>query len=142
VQDLAAAGYLARGEERTSGYSLTDRGRLLLRGKETFLAPRRPERAAKALGPETAEPPGLDGPAAERLFQVLKVLRKRLAQERNVPPYVVFSDKTLRAMAISRPTTPAVFLRCPGVGERKLDAYGEEFIGAVREFLAQAPAED
>ena len=59
----------------------------------------------------------------------------RLAKARDVPPYVVFSDKTLRAIASSQPTTAAAFLRCPGVGERKLEAYGGEFLRAVREFV-------
>jgi ATP-dependent DNA helicase RecQ len=72
---------------------------------------------------------------AEGLFQCLKQLRKRLARAREVPPYMVFSDKSLRAMAAACPTTSAAFLACPGVGERKLEAYGEEFIRAVREFL-------
>ena len=152
AQDLAAAGYLARGEERTSGFRLTARGRLLLAGKESFQAPRRPERPERAAGkrkaaltlPET--PAGAAGELgfagagpqmdAEGLFQCLKRLRMRLAKAREVPPYVVFSDKTLRAIASSQPTTPAAFLRCPGVGERKLEAYGEEFLRAVREYAA------
>jgi ATP-dependent DNA helicase RecQ len=49
---------------------------------------------------------------------------------------VVFSDKTLRAIAEAQPTTRAALLSCPGVGERKLEAYGEEFLRAVREYLA------
>ena len=51
-----------------------------------------------------------------------------------MPPYVVFSDKTLRAIARHRPADPAAFLRCPGVGDRKLEAYGEEFLKTIREF--------
>jgi ATP-dependent DNA helicase RecQ len=154
AQDLAAAGYLARGEERAAGYSLTARGRLLLAGKESFQAPHRPERPeraatgkSKAAGelagaPAPAPRPGF-APAfggslaeAEGLFQCLKRLRRRLAQARDLPPYVVFSDKTLRAIAEAQPTTRAALLSCPGVGERKLEAYGEEFLRAVREYLA------
>jgi ATP-dependent DNA helicase RecQ len=141
AQDLAAAGYLARGEERTSGYRLTERGRLLLAGKQSFQAARRPERTETGVksGAEPGAPgvvPALPAADAEGLFQFLKRLRKRLAQARDVPPYVVFSDKTLRAIAASRPTTRAAFLRCPGVGERKLEAYGEVFLRAVREYAA------
>jgi ATP-dependent DNA helicase RecQ len=146
VQDLAAAGYLARGEERTAGFRLTPRGRLLLAGKESFQAARRPERAPAGKRKATVTPPegaagelGLAtaGPAdAEGLFQCLKRLRKRLAAARDLPPYVVFSDKTLRAIAAAQPATPAAFLACPGVGERKLEAYGEEFLRAVRGYLA------
>ena len=144
AQDLATAGYLERGEERTSGYSLTERGRRLLAGRETFLAASRPERPGRAkattpsavpeLGPGDA--PGSVPADAEGLFQCLKQLRRRLAQARDVPPYVVFSDKTLRAIAAAQPATRSALLRCPGVGERKLEAYGEEFLRAVREYRA------
>jgi len=148
AQDLAAAGYLARGEERAAGFRLTARGRLLLAGKESFHAPHRPERtqAAGSRRRKAAAPEAPDGelglasavPAvdAEGLFQCLKRLRRRLAAARDLPPYVVFSDKTLRAIAASQPATPAAFLACPGVGERKLEAYGEEFLRAVRGYLA------
>ncbi len=147
AQDLAAAGFLARGEERLSGLRLTERGRLLLAGKESFQAPHRPERAQAGGGrrrkqaadrsDQAPEPPALSPQAdTEGLFHCLKRLRLRLAKAREVPPYMVFSDKTLRAIAASRPTTPAAFLACPGVGERKLEAYGEEFLRAVREYAA------
>ncbi len=142
ARELAAAGYLVRGEERTSGFRLTGRGRLLLAGKDSFRAAHRPERPERdAVGrrqavvnpPENAAgEPGLAD--AEGLFQCLK--RLRLARARDVPPYVVFSDKTLRAIAAAQPTTPAAFLRCPGVGERKLEAYGGDFLRAVREYAA------
>ena len=131
VRELDAAGCLVRGDGRTAGYSLSGRGRLLLQGKETFLG----TRSATAEEPEPPQPVALDGPAQDGLFQVLRQLRKRCAEARNVPPYVVFSDKTLRAMARNRPTNPAGLLRCPGVGEAKLDAYGSLFLTAIREFL-------
>ena len=133
VREFDAAGCLVRGDGRTAGYGLSGRGRRLLQGKETFLGTR-------SSGAEEREqqPVALDGPAQEGLFQVLRQLRKRCAEARNVPPYVVFSDKTLRAMARSRPVDPAGFLRCPGVGEAKLDAYGALFLTAIREFLDRA----
>jgi ATP-dependent DNA helicase RecQ len=141
--DLAAAGFLARGEERTSGFRLTERGRLLLAGRESFQAPRRPERAERPARAKAGPPAGESAPTlggeradAEGLFQCLKRLRRRLAQARDVPPYVVFSDKTLRAIASSQPATRAALLSCPGVGERKLEAYGEEFLRAVRDYAA------
>ncbi len=51
-----------------------------------------------------------------------------------MPPYIIFSDKTLRAVARNRPTDSAAFLRCPGVGERKLEAYGGAFLALIQEF--------
>ena len=66
--------------------------------------------------------------SAEELFQRLRVLRKSLADEAHVPPYVVFSDKTLRAMVRRRPTTEAELLEVPGVGQTKLQRYGQAFL--------------
>jgi ATP-dependent DNA helicase RecQ len=67
----------------------------------------------------------------EALFQSLRELRKSIADEQGVPAYIVFSDKTLRAMAETRPSTPQAFLAVSGVGPLKLERYGEAFMEAV-----------
>jgi RQC domain/HRDC domain/Helix-turn-helix domain/RecQ zinc-binding len=71
----------------------------------------------------------------ELLFDRLKVLRRKIADERDVPAYVIFSDVALREMARSYPTTAAEFRRIPGVGEQKLKDLAEPFLAAVREYL-------
>jgi len=134
ARELDAAGILVRGEGRTAGYSLSGKGHLLLRGKETFLGTRNTGGNGARDRPVQA---ALDGPAQEGLFQVLRQVRKRIAEARRVPPYVIFSDKTLRAIARNRPTDPAGLLRCPGVGDAKLEAYGALFLEAIREFLSR-----
>ena len=134
VRELDAAGCLVRGDGRTAGYSLSSKGRLLLQGKETFLGTRSSGKTAR----ESTEPAPLDGPAQEGLFQSLRQVRKRIAEARQLPPYVIFSDKTLRAMAHNRPTDRVGLLRCPGVGEAKLDAYGTVFLDAIREFISRS----
>jgi ATP-dependent DNA helicase RecQ len=63
-------------------------------------------------------------------------VRRRLADERNVPAYVIFSDVALREMARSYPTTTAEFRRIPGVGEQKLKDFADPFVGAIRGYLA------
>jgi ATP-dependent DNA helicase RecQ len=142
VRELDAAAFLVRGDGRTAGYSLTGKGRLLLQGKQTFLGTRSSREISDARPALTEQPaePALDGPAQDGLFQSLKAVRRRLAEGRRLPPYVIFSDKTLRAMARNRPTDSAGLLRCPGVGEAKLDAYGKIFLEAIREFLSRADA--
>ncbi|WP_426167640.1 DNA helicase RecQ [Sandarakinorhabdus sp. DWP1-3-1] len=65
------------------------------------------------------------------LFEALRAVRRELAAAANLPPYVIFHDSTLRAMAASRPGTPAELARIPGVGARKLEAYGEPFLAAI-----------
>ncbi|MFN2542013.1 MAG: DNA helicase RecQ [Chthoniobacterales bacterium] len=71
----------------------------------------------------------------EALFEQLRVLRRNLADERDVPAYVIFSDVSLREMARSRPTTTAEFRRIPGVGDRKLKDFAESFLGEIKIYL-------
>lgn len=69
----------------------------------------------------------------EALFERLRALRRTIAQEIGKPPYIVFSDKTLRDMCAKRPDSPEEFLAVNGVGENKLNLYGERFLAAIAE---------
>ncbi len=73
-------------------------------------------------------------PINESLFQVLKDLRKKLATEKSFPPYMIFSDKSLREMATLAPTTLPEMLSVNGVGQYKAKNYGELFIKVIRDF--------
>ncbi len=73
--------------------------------------------------------------ADEALFQNLRALRRQLAEEQGVPPYIVMSDKVLKALASARPTTLDEFARIDGIGEYKLKVYGSKFITAIKDFL-------
>ncbi len=87
----------------------------------------------KSAGSFTApEPVACD--AEEALYLHLKAVRKRLADARGVPAYVVFTDATLQHMARFRPETEAHFLALSGVGVKKLELYGAVFIEAIRNF--------
>src|SRR6266705_1202899 len=72
----------------------------------------------------------------ELLFERLRVLRRKLADERNVPAYVIFSDVSLREMARAYPTTASEFRRVSGVGEQKLKDFAEPFLAGIAEYLA------
>ncbi len=72
----------------------------------------------------------------ESLFQKLRELRRTIAQEIGKPPYIVFSDKTLRDMARIKPVTNAQFLAVNGVGQHKIDLYGQRFMQAIASFNA------
>nr|WP_237219761.1 DNA helicase RecQ [Sphingomonas arenae] len=76
-----------------------------------------------------------DGPA-DPLFDLLRDVRRVLAQDAGVPPYVVFHDSTLREIAAARPRTLAELGRVQGVGETKLQRYGDAFLEAVRAHAA------
>ena len=73
-------------------------------------------------------------PEEEGLFQRLRDLRKEIADEQGVPPYIIFSDATLRAMAQQRPQSLSHFAQIPGVGERKLEAYFTPFTNEIRSY--------
>lgn len=71
------------------------------------------------------------------LWQRLRELRKELADQQGVPPYVIFPDNSLRAMAQQRPQTEAQFAEIPGVGDRKLAAYFAPFTGTIQNYCEQ-----
>jgi len=77
----------------------------------------------------TPDEPGTDG-----LFQHLRALRKQIADEQGVPPYVVFSDASLRAMAQQRPQSQSQFEQISGVGARKLEAFYSIFTNEIRDY--------
>jgi ATP-dependent DNA helicase RecQ len=75
----------------------------------------------------------------ERLFAVLKQLRRDMAAEAGVPPYVLFSDKSLHQMSSFFPQTPEALLGINGVGQMKLERYGTPFLAAIASYLADNP---
>ncbi|QCR32426.1 DNA helicase RecQ [Lysinibacillus sp. SGAir0095] len=68
------------------------------------------------------------------LFEHLRAVRKALAEKEGVPPFVVFSDKTLKDMCEKKPTDERMFLDVSGVGQNKLERYGSVFLSAIKEF--------
>jgi len=73
----------------------------------------------------------------EPLFDRLRVLRRKLADERDVPAYVIFSDVSLREMARNYPATASEFRRIPGVGEQKFKDFAEPFLSEIKDYLAK-----
>ena len=74
---------------------------------------------------------------AEMLMQRLRSLRKQLADEQSVPPYVIFQDSTLKLMAQEQPQTKAEFSKLSGVGSHKLAQYGEKFLAEIRAYRTE-----
>jgi ATP-dependent DNA helicase RecQ len=75
----------------------------------------------------------------EVLFERLRMVRRKLADERDVPAYVIFSDVSLREMARAYPTTTSEFRRIPGVGEQKLKDFAKPFLAEIIDYLATNP---
>ena len=114
--------------EQFGGLKLTPACRPLLRGETTLhlAQPTAPVKRAKKTRASAAVPVS-DDP----LFEALRARRRELAQQQGVPPYVVFHDSTLAAMAAFKPRTLAAFADLPGVGERKLATYGAAFLEVI-----------
>ena len=108
---------------------VTDRGRELLKSRESVTLIRQAPPAAAAAGEFDAA-----------LFEKLRALRKRLADDMELPAFVVFSDAALRQMASHAPLDRDSLLRMKGVGEAKLRQYGDRFIAIIREH-AGAPGD-
>ena len=126
LQSMVEEGYLEIAREEFNIVRVTARGgRALAQHEPILLAV--DEEASTRPKPSSLSPV-LPGGADGEMFEQLRQLRKRLADEREVPPYVVFSDATLRHMVARRPRTSAQFLLVPGVGERKLQDFGEAFL--------------
>ena len=94
-------------------------------------------------GQQTAVKSKADLTEAEReMFEVLRVIRREIAKEEMMPPYIIFSDKTLVDMCVKMPRDKEGMLNVLGVGEIKFEKYGERFMKAIGEFLAGQLAED
>jgi ATP-dependent DNA helicase RecQ len=112
---------------------LTAEGRLALNERRTF-AFSKPRFVEKPRKRRAERMPAAIGATDEGLFEQLRRLRKEIADDQNVPPYVVFSDATLRELAAEKPATLAAFRQIGGVGDTKLARYGERFVAAIRAF--------
>ena len=120
---LQARGDLVATEH--GGLALGGSARAILTGESAVAIVVPPKRQRRRRGDTTPNPVG------DPLFEALRALRKELAEEAQVPPYVVFHDSTLREMASARPATLAALGQLPGIGAKKLEAYGERFLRAI-----------
>jgi len=130
IEQMLAQGQLSRSDDEYPTLIVTETGRQAVRG-EVPPPPLRSLRRASAR-PRPVPAAAASGESERDLFEALRVVRRQLAQERGVPPYVIFSDASLRDMARLRPTTPGTFLAVKGVGEWKCNEFGEPFMTAIR----------
>jgi len=132
VSELLRSGCVEE-EPQYRTLQLTGEGRRALKERRafSFSKPRFGEKAKKLRG---GTAPLAVASADERLFEALRRLRKEIADAQDVPAYVIFSDATLRELAAAKPTTLAAFRRIGGVGDAKLERYGERFVAEIRAF--------
>ena len=111
------------------GLMIGPAARGVLRGEEpvALVLPPAKQRRSRKSGAEA-------NPVGDPLFEALRELRRNLAREADVPPYVIFHDSTLREMTATRPRTDAELAHITGVGARKREAYGEAFLEVIGRF--------
>jgi ATP-dependent DNA helicase RecQ len=131
-RDIARAllhqGLMTQSQDGYAVLSLNEASWQVLRGERTVQVGEsvKPARGGKAAKPAASG----DGDGA--LFQALRALRKRLADEAGMPPYIIFNDASLRDMAQRQPTTLEEFSTIAGVGQAKLSRYGNQFVELIR----------
>jgi ATP-dependent DNA helicase RecQ len=133
-RQLIAHGYLGVDSEGHGGLFLSEDARAVLtEGRSVELRRDKPtaRRAVRTASKAAATTPlGADD---QGLFGALKALRLSLARAQSMPPYVIFHDSTLRAIAEQRPRDLAALAEIPGVGRSKLERYGAQFLAVVRD---------
>jgi ATP-dependent DNA helicase RecQ len=134
ADELVRLGYVAVDAMHFNTVSVTETGRQALTERTPIVVRELP--AAAERGRKRAPTAFADGPYNAEVFRALRDLRKEIADERDVPAYVVFSDAVLRAMARELPRSPAQLLKISGVGEKKLADFGSRFLDAITSALS------
>ena len=132
-RQLVARGYLSVDLERFGALRLEEKCRPLLRGEEQIQL-RRDSARKSAAKRQTRTPLPVDIDVA--LWEALRDCRRELAEQQGVPPYVIFHDRTLQEMCTILPQSLSQFGRITGVGERKLEKYGQTFLQVIEDHLA------
>lgn len=127
-RQLILRGHLAVDQDQHGALKLTESCRALLRGEVTL--------TLRADTPKTRDPRNGksmgDSPLdQEGLFEALRQLRRDLAEAQGVPPYLIFQDVTLREITVHRPRTLEALGRISGIGQKKLERYGESVLELV-----------
>lgn len=133
LRQLIHRGYIEQDVGNYSILKLKKQARPLLVGDEQlFLAKPRVKAAGSTVKNDRKIKAGkIEKILGDPFFEELRKLRKRLAEETNVPPFIIFSDASLQEMALKRPKTAEEFLMINGVGQKKLENYGEAFLEAI-----------
>jgi ATP-dependent DNA helicase RecQ len=144
---LLERGFLTLVGDKYPIVQLTPEGLTVLKNREPISLPKPREKAGKERplrinGSQAGDKEKsyrstfADQPYDEDLFQELRQLRRTIASEQKVPPYIIFGDVSLQAMARTMPRSRAAFAQIHGVGERKLDQYGEQFLKVINEYVS------
>jgi ATP-dependent DNA helicase RecQ len=134
IDDLLAQECIYQNLENYSALELLPKGQDILYGKKRFEVIRQKER-------QVVSNIAVTGDHSQKLFEQLRSERLRLAQQEGVPPFVIFSDRTLREMALYFPDTPEQMSGISGIGAAKLEKYGDTFMTIIEMFKVMHPEE-
>ncbi len=141
-RELTEQGFVSKNDEKFGTIELTETGKEALRQRKPFFLRKPVQEHALSLA-ESQKTGGSKAPlfgdieCDPELFNKLRELRKEEADQRQVPAFVIFSDTSLRLMARSYPTTLEEFGKISGVGEKKLQEFGEKFTLAIGDYLTK-----
>ena len=127
IQELILLEYLEQTQDQYPVLRLSAKSANILKKKQQVMLYLPAVRKEKKLKKDYGENP--------ELFEKLRVLRKKLADEQNVPPYIIFSDVALKEMASSLPQTSEDFAQIKGVGKQKLTLYADQFLTEIKPFV-------
>ena len=129
ARQLIVQGYLRSDQRRYGALVLTEQSRSVLRGEIALKL--REDRKLKTEKKKRRDSSTALATADQSLFEALRRRRKEIADELDLPPYVIFHDATLMQLAEHRPTTEAAMLGINGVGAVKLERYGKAFLEII-----------
>ncbi len=142
LRQMLHLGLIEIAYDQNNVVKLTEASKAVLFGKQAVTLVRmsaiKEQRAARKTKPKTVTQRQR---VRDELFEVLRQLRRTIAVQKGVPPYIVFSDATLEEMAAERPTNERELRNVSGVGEQKLARYGKAFLNAIRDFVADKSQE-
>jgi ATP-dependent DNA helicase RecQ len=134
-RQLLAGGFLTVDMGKISGFRLTEKSWPVLKGTQQVQLRKDPhpiklKRFAKASSRTVLE---FEDKRERQLFEKLRLLRLEIARKLGLPPYVVFHDKTLKELTILKPQSRAEMLQVTGIGEKKLERFGDGFLEIIKE---------
>jgi ATP-dependent DNA helicase RecQ len=134
IDELISGDYIHQTQGKYPLLTLCDKGRELLKGNDNFSMLKK-EKSRYMQAEESEE----SAPYNRELFEILRKERKDLADRLGVPPYIIFSDRTLREMSVFFPSTSDELLLIHGIGREKREKFGAAFLKPINEFLENNP---
>ncbi len=145
ILELSDQGYVTIDANHYNAVSLTLRGVQALKGQHNIelsdlYLPKKRKIKPAPIAARAAAASSNQQPVHDQLFEQLRKLRKQIASEEGMPPYIIFADTSLTDMAVQCPTTLAEFANIYGVGQQKLDKYGRQFVRVINQYCQAAQA--